>query len=101
MSNEKQELKLAGWEAPLVAILIGGGIWTKYGQTIENWFFNNLGRIVFCGCGLLALCGYIIYYRIRKKNEEEINRLRRLSKVRPPERPVGSYYRRPNDQDLQ
>jgi len=101
MSNEKQDFKLAGWEAPLVVILIGGGIWTQYGLAIENWFFSHLGRIVFCGSGFLALCGYMIYRRLRKKNEEEINRLRRLSQVRPPQSPVDHYYRRPDDRNLQ
>lgn len=101
MSNEKQDLKLAGWEVPLVTVLIGGGIWTQYGFAIQNWFFNNLGRIALCGSAFLALVGYLIYLKWLKKNEEEFGRLRRLSNVRPPQKPIHDYYRRPDDRNLQ
>lgn len=97
MSNERQELKLAGWEIPLVTVMIGGGIWNKYGQAMENWFFNHLGLLVFGGAGLLALLGYIAYYRLKKKDEQEINRLKRLAKVGPPKRSIESYYQHPRD----
>lgn len=101
-NNNNQNSGLDGREVPAVIFLVGGATWYKYGHNIQVWFFENMITIAFSAVGLLALLGYFLYMRMKKKDEEEINRMQRLANAKAPTRHVGSYYeRKSKDRDLE
>lgn len=98
--SKNKNLELQGWEAPLAVAAIFGGFWYKYGFAIQVWVHQNMVGIVLTGAALFMLLGYILVWRFRKKNEENIARMRRLAQAKPPTKSPDSYYQRRRDREF-
>ncbi len=94
MSENKKDTGVDGREIFGIGALCIGAFWYKYGFAIQVWFHENLVKVVLSGAAVLTLCGYIIVRRTNRKNEEEIQRMKRLSKARPANKSPDHYYQR-------
>lgn len=100
MSEKKKDSGVDGREIIGVGALCLGGFWYKYGYGIQVWLHENLVEVVLMGAALLTVCGYLVVRRFQKKNEEEIQRIRKLARARPPGKSPDLYYQRRRDREL-
>jgi hypothetical protein len=73
--------------------LVACAIWYKKENLIKLWFYDNLMSITAYGFLLVAAFVAICIYRMKKKNENELLRMRALQSVKPT-RDVKNYYER-------
>ncbi len=94
MKDKKQDSGLDGREIPLLILLVGGAFWYKYGARVQFWFHENLIQIALVVIGLLILGGYLLLRRYNKKNEDKIERIKKLKNAKGTGDPAQAYYRR-------
>lgn len=92
-SNQTKKYELQGWEAPVALAAIFGGFWYKHGYQIEVWVHEHMVRIVLSAMLFLVALGYFVVWRFKRKNAEEIKRMRKLAEARP-KSPTQYYQRR-------
>ena len=99
MNNNNQTPKQDNTSRDVILILglVGCALWYKYAHVVQLWFLENMMELVAFAILALILLGYILYYRMQKKNKEEIKRMERLSQAKAPTRNVNSYYQRPTN----
>ena len=100
MSEKKNDGGVDGREIFGIGALCLGAFWYKYGFAIQVWIHENLVEVVLVGSAVLTLCGYLIVRRFQKKNEEDIQRIRRLAQAKPPGKSRDSYYQRRHDREF-
>ncbi len=94
MKDKKQDSGFDGREIPLLILLIGGGLWYKYGFKVQVWFHENLIEIALGAIGLLILGGFLLVRKFNKKNEAEIARIKKLNSAKGRNLETSQYYRR-------
>ena len=82
----------AAWAIGIVG-LVACSVWYKNENLIKLWFYDNLMSLAAYGFLLVAALVGICIYRIKKKNENELLRMRALQSVKPT-RDVKNYYER-------
>ncbi len=99
MNNNNQTPKQDNTSRDVILILglVGCSLWYKYAHVVQLWFLDNMMKLVAALILILILCGYILYYRMQRKNKEEIKRMQRLSQAKAPTRNVDSFYKRPTN----
>lgn len=76
----------------LVLFGMAAAAW-KYEAAIRLWFYKNVLFLTIGGIFVLALVGFYLWYRIKKKEKEHFERMRILKKVQPT-RNNRDFYRR-------
>lgn len=94
MNEKKKSPEFDGREIPLLLILVGGGVWYRYGYTAQVWFHDNLIKIALVGIGGLALGGFLLVRKFTKKNEADISRIKKLHDVKGAAQAPERYYER-------
>ena len=98
--NNKQNPGLDGREIPAICLLLTCAFWYQYGHNIQIWLHENMVEVVLIGIFILMVCGYIIVRRFQKKNEEDINRMKRLSQAKPQAKSPERYFERRPKRDF-
>ena len=100
MNNNNQTPKQdnTSRDAILILGLVGAALWYKYAHVVQLWFLQNMMELVAFAILALILLGYFLYYRMQKKNKDEIKRMVRLSQAKAPTKNVDSYYQRPTSE---
>ncbi len=73
-------------------LAVSAVIW-KNEDKIRFWFYNNVLFVIFAVIGLLAILGFYLWHRIKKKEAEHFERRKSLRQVQS-HRDVDDYYKR-------
>jgi magnesium-transporting ATPase (P-type) len=76
-----------------IIALVGCAVWHQKQALIKMWFYENLMSLIAYGFLIVAALVAIWVYRTKKKNENELLRLRALQTVKPT-RDIKNYYER-------
>lgn len=76
-----------------IAALVGCAVWTQKEAQIRFWLYQNLMAITFYAMVVVALLVLYAVYRIKKKNQEELARIRAVQSVKPSRNPRNYYER--------
>jgi hypothetical protein len=74
--------------------LVGCAIWNQKEALIKYWLYQNLMSIAAYGFLIVAAFVAICIYRMKKKNENELLRIRAMQSVKPSQSPKNYYERK-------
>lgn len=72
-------------------------IW-KIEDKIKLWFYENIILLILGGISLLALAGFYLWYRLKKKEKVYFDNLAKLKKLEPKKQDIHYYKRKDFDE---
>ncbi|MBL7554742.1 MAG: hypothetical protein JNM24_02885 [Bdellovibrionaceae bacterium] len=97
-NKDKQNDNQTDHQLGMLGLLAIGALIWKNEDKIKLWFYENIILLILGGIFLLALAGFYLWYRLKKKEKVYFDNLAKLKKLEPQKQDIHYYKRKDFDE---